>query len=318
MKGGDCMDKSALLAMLGPEIKQMIRDYVADVQGDLRVAGDSLITGRMSATDLSLDGREVELGWIKDKWVWYYGSSTTILIYGEDITEIFPVGTKLRWTQGGGWLYAQTTNAAYASGVNTLTVSGDTVTNADIDNNYLSYQFSPPGWTFTGSGGDTPTGVMLPYGGTSAPSGWLLCQGQAVSRTTYSDLYAVIGTAFGAGDGSTTFNLPDLRGRIPVGLDSTDGDFDTLGEEGGEKNHTLSTDEMPSHNHTQSSHAHTIKFGGTTPGTSLAIGVGRGSYVGDAYDYGVVPIAPAIQSTGGGSAHNNVQPYVVTNWIVKY
>lgn len=61
---------------------------------------------------------------------------------------------------------------------------------------------------------DSPIGTILPYGGTEAPSGWMLCQGQAVSRTNYADLFAVIGTSFGTGDGSTTFNLPDLRGEF--------------------------------------------------------------------------------------------------------
>lgn len=61
---------------------------------------------------------------------------------------------------------------------------------------------------------DNPIGTILPYGGTTAPSGWFLCQGQAISRTNYADLFAVIGTAFGIGDGSTTFNIPDLRGEF--------------------------------------------------------------------------------------------------------
>lgn len=64
---------------------------------------------------------------------------------------------------------------------------------------------------------DSPIGTILPYGGATAPSGWFLCQGQAVSRTTYSELFAVIGTAFGAGDGSTTFNIPDMRESVPKG-----------------------------------------------------------------------------------------------------
>lgn len=69
-----------------------------------------------------------------------------------------------------------------------------------------------------------PTGVFLPYGGTTAPSSaWLLCAGQAVSRSTYSALFAILGTAFGAGDGSTTFNLPDFRGRTAVGIDNLGG-----------------------------------------------------------------------------------------------
>jgi len=137
--------------MLGPDIKRMVRDYLLDVQGDLRLAGDALITGRMSATELSLDGREVELGWIKDSIGWLHSSSTEILRYGDDVSELFPVGTKIRWTQGGGWLYATVTGATYASGAVTLTVSGDTVADADITDNYFSYQYSPPGWV--GGGG---------------------------------------------------------------------------------------------------------------------------------------------------------------------
>lgn len=65
-----------------------------------------------------------------------------------------------------------------------------------------------------------PTGGLIQYAGTTAPSGWLLCDGSAISRTTYASLFAVIGTAYGTGDGSTTFNLPDLRGRVPVGYSS--------------------------------------------------------------------------------------------------
>ena len=61
---------------------------------------------------------------------------------------------------------------------------------------------------------DTPLGTINAFGGSVAPDGWLMCQGQAVSRTTYADLFAVVGTAFGAGDGSTTFNIPDLRGEF--------------------------------------------------------------------------------------------------------
>ncbi len=63
---------------------------------------------------------------------------------------------------------------------------------------------------------DTPLGVTSPFGGDVVPEGWILCQGQAISRTTYSDLFAVIGTKFGSGDGSTTFNLPDFQGSEPI------------------------------------------------------------------------------------------------------
>ena len=96
----------------------------------------------------------------------------------------------------------------------------------------------------------SPVGAVMQFAGTSSPdSTWLMCDGTAISRTTYSSLFAVIGTAYGAGDGSTTFNLPNVSGRVPVGLDSGDTDFDALGETGGSKTHTLSSSEIPSHNH---------------------------------------------------------------------
>src|SRR5262249_21157687 len=68
-----------------------------------------------------------------------------------------------------------------------------------------------------------PPGAMVAYGGSSAPAGWQLCAGQAVSRTTFAALFSVIGTTFGVGDGSTTFNLPDLRGRVPAAADAMGG-----------------------------------------------------------------------------------------------
>lgn len=107
-----------------------------------------------------------------------------------------------------------------------------------------------------------PAGIFLPYGGANAPSGWLLCDGAAVSRTTYAALFAAIGTAYGAGNGSTTFNVPDMRSRVPVGFDSGAGEFDALGETGGAKTHQLSSAEMPSHTHVQNAHNHGV----TDPG----------------------------------------------------
>jgi microcystin-dependent protein len=81
----------------------------------------------------------------------------------------------------------------------------------------------------------------------SAPTGWLLCDGSAVSRTTYAGLFAILSTTYGVGDGSTTFNLPDLRGRFPVGKNA--GTFSALGGTGGEETHTLTVPEMPAHTH---------------------------------------------------------------------
>jgi microcystin-dependent protein len=96
-----------------------------------------------------------------------------------------------------------------------------------------------------------PAGVITQYGAATAPTGWVLCQGQAISRTNplYTRLFSAISTTYGAGDGTTTFNVPNLQGRIPVGKDATQTEFDGLAETGGSKTHTLTTANMPSHQH---------------------------------------------------------------------
>lgn len=101
--------------------------------------------------------------------------------------------------------------------------------------------------------GGAPAGTINQFAGSSAPAGYMVCDGSAVSRSTYADLFAVIGTTYGAGDGSTTFNLPDLRSRIPVGRNASDGDFDSAGKTGGAKTHTITTAQLPNHNHSSGS-----------------------------------------------------------------
>ncbi len=82
------------------------------------------------------------------------------------------------------------------------------------------------------------------------PIGYLVCDGTAVSRTTYASLFSVISTAYGIGNGTTTFNLPNIKGNVVVGRDSGQTEFDVLGETGGAKTHSLSVAEMPAHTHT--------------------------------------------------------------------
>jgi microcystin-dependent protein len=102
--------------------------------------------------------------------------------------------------------------------------------------------------------GTAPTGAIVMFAGSSAPSGYLMCDGSAVSRTVYSALFSIIGVSYGAGDSSTTFNVPDLRGRFALGSSGSH----ALASVGGEENHVLSWSEMPSHAHSLSTHVHSL------------------------------------------------------------
>ncbi len=164
-----------------------------------------------------------------------------------------------------------------------------------------------------------PTGSTLPYAGLTEPTGWLFCYGQAVSRTTYASLFAIISTTYGVGDGSTTFNLPDIRGRVVAGQDDMGGssanrltglsggvDGDTLGGTGGVESHTLAVSEMPAHTHPGSlGRAANSAIGTSNSATSANTG-------GLGFNQEL-----QIASQGGGSAHNNVQPTIVLNYIIK-
>lgn len=153
---------------------------------------------------------------------------------------------------------------------------------------------------------------------TPPSSNWLLCDGSAISRTVYAPLFAAIGTQYGTGDGSSTFNLPNLKGRVPVGRTDGDGNFQALGQTGGEDAHTLSWDEMPVHSHgvNDPGHNHSVgKFGtsGTgyglvdsqhsvSSGTGFTSSNGTGIWLGNA---------------GSGWGHNNLQPYITLNAFIK-
>lgn len=143
---------------------------------------------------------------------------------------------------------------------------------------------------------------------TTPPSGWLICDGTAVSRSTYSDLFNVIGTTYGVGDGSTTFNVPDLRGRVPIGAGQGSGLTNrTMGQALGEENHQLTISELPAHNHTLEQPP---KFT-----SDVVSGSARLSETSTTTNNWKVY---TMSNTGSDQPHNNIQPVVVVNYIIKY
>lgn len=131
--------------------------------------------------------------------------------------------------------------------------------------------------------------------------GYLLCDGSAISRSTYAELFSVIGTIYGSGDGSTTFNLPDLRGRSIFGRDSTVTKFDTIGKSGGSKEVTLTVDEMPSHSHSVS----TSHSGSTSVTRYLHFTTATAGATVDTLD------------VGNNQPHTNMSPFIVLNYFIK-
>ena len=173
-----------------------------------------------------------------------------------------------------------------------------------------------------------PTGSVTLYAGETAPTGWVICDGRELSRTSFPTLFNAIGVAYGSGDGSTTFNVPDLRGLTPVGLNAAESEFNVLGKTGGAKTHTLTTAQMPSHAHDfdSSGKQGVPRMAGNdgVPPNVTFWGVNRGTgfthyMIGIQATAGPGTIAePTNTHTAGSSqAHNNLQPYMALNYIIK-
>lgn len=169
-----------------------------------------------------------------------------------------------------------------------------------------------------------PSGAVMPFAGASAPNGWLMCAGQAVSRTGYFSLYSLLGTTYGAGDGSTTFNVPDLRGRAVFGIDNMGGTdigrlsaANTLGGNGGAQtktattgSYTLTVADIPAHTHdVNATYGPTANAAG---GTAMV------------YDAGTTGSRVVSKSIGGGGGHSHaitnldvMPPFMLLNYIIK-
>lgn len=194
--------------------------------------------------------------------------------------------------------------------------------------------------TIAASAGGTPVGTIIDFAGSSAPSGYLMCDGAAVSRTTYADLFAIIGTTYGVGNGSTTFNVPDCGGRVSAGKESSATRLTvgvagfsgaTLGATGGDQNRPSHSHGLNSHTHSIPAHSHTISWNGTILGggtASTQIASGTPYYiVTQTLQTSDVSISGGSTTSGaasgntasdGSGSSGNVQPTIVFNKCIKY
>jgi microcystin-dependent protein len=190
----------------------------------------------------------------------------------------------------------------------------------------------------------SPVGMVQDYAGLTEPSRWVFCYGQAISRTTYAALFAVLSTTYGVGDGSTTFNVPDCRGRVVAGQDDMGGssanrltspastvggiDGDVLGGTGGAETHVITTAQQATHSHTAGTLAadnalieltyndNGAQSGGNFNALSrgnLAFGSALGTDISNAHGH---TISGSTASAGSDAAHNNVQPTIILNKII--
>lgn len=277
---------------VGTSLDDYLRGYQAVVRLDLASKGSDIAS--TGTADLGAVG-----GLMHD-----ITGTTTITGFGTVAAGI----PKIVKFEGALTLTHNATSLILPGGANITTADGDVgifISEGSGNWRCVSYEYA--------TNGSVPVGSVMPYAGTTEPGGWLFCYGQAVSRSTYARLFAVISTTYGAGDGSTTFALPDLRGRVVAGQDDMGGSSanrltgtsggvngDTLGGTGGSETHTLTEDEMPAHTHTFD---------------------GRDQIGASAQPAAAVDLQDLTQyttnATGGDDPHNNVQPTIILNYIIK-
>ncbi len=275
---------------LGPEWATELNVALTTVDAHDHTPGKGTpvpVTGLDINDDLSFNGHEIQAAdTIK------FNDSAAVKTGLTDIRNVYPVNGDLYYNNG--------------TGVAVQITSGNSIA--------------------TPSSPVVPAGIISAFGGISAPSGYLLCDGSAVSQATYATLFAAIGTTYNTGgEGIGNFRLPNATGRALVGAgtytDPVLGSITrTLAESSGAASHVLVTGEMPVHNHTTNDpgHSHTLPYKNPTPvgGVDVTGWVPNTGVVGN-FTTSTATTGVTTNNNGGGGAHNNMQPFLVINYIIK-
>jgi microcystin-dependent protein len=264
----------------------------------------------------------VDLGAVEGKFHDITGTST-ISSFGTVRAGIEKVLT----FEGALTLTHNSTSLILPGGANMLTTAGDVATfYSEGSGNWRCTSYQHASTSFV------PAGAMMAYAGTTEPAGWLFCYGQAISRTTYARLFAAISTTHGTGDGSTTFNVPDIRGRVIAGQDDMGGtsadrltgvsgsvNGDTMGATGGAETVTIAQANLPavtlSVTATGSSTTETFTAGG---GTEKLIKSASDNGAASGTGTGTASVSGSTSALGSGTALHNVQPTIIQNFIIKF